>query len=302
MKNETSDKKNKLKYNSPMLESWHRLMRRPAGIIALAIIIIIILVAIFADVIVPYEDGIRQVGANKYMAPNAEHIFGCDQFGRDMFARIIHGTRVDLLMSLSATIMAVFIGTVLACFCACFGGKVDMVVMRFMEVLSSIPGLVLALAICAGIGSGMWQLIVALTVSTIPLHVRMLRSSAITVSGTDYIEAAKAQGSGTWRILLKHYVPNITSILILQFTQCVSVCITVGATLSFVGLGVKSPTPEWGILLSDGVAYMQMCPWMAIVPGVVIVVVALAISTFGDCLRDAFDPKLKGKKLRRKRA
>lgn len=299
----TNDKSEKqMKYKSPMRESWGRLIHRPAGAISFAIILFIICIAVFANLIVPYDEAISQAGATKYLAPCAGHIFGCDQYGRDLFARIVYGTRVDLFMSLTASVCGVFLGTILGCACAYFGGKVDMVVMRIVEIISSIPGLVLALAICAGIGSGMWQLIVALTASTVPLHIRMVRSSAITVSGIDYVEAAVAQGSGVGRIIFKHYLPNVLSIVILQFTQCCSVCITVGATLSFIGLGVKSPTPEWGIILSEGVEYMQVCPWLAIVPGVFIVVTALAISTFGDCLRDAFDPKLKTRMSRRKRA
>lgn len=286
---------------SPMRESWDRLMKRPAGVISLAIIVIILLVAILAGVIVPYEDAIRQVAGQKYLPPSPEHLFGCDNYGRDLFARIVHGTRIDLAMSLSATTIAVFIGTILACLCAYYGGKVDMIIMRISEVISSIPGMVLALAICAGIGSGMWQLVVAMIAGTLPLHIRMIRSMALSINSIEYIEAAKAQGAGPFRILLKHYVPNIISIVILQYTQCVSVCIVMGSTLSFIGLGVKSPTPEWGMLLSEGMTYMAMCPWMTIAPGIAIVITALAISTFGDCLRDAFDPKLKVNAIRRKK-
>lgn len=285
----------KTKSNSPTVDSLRRLLRRPAAIVSLTFIALLLLIAIFADVIVPYSAAVEQNGAALYQAPSMEHIFGTDQYGRDLFARIIHGTRVDIFMSVSATVVSVSIGTILACLCAYFGGKIDMVVMRIAEILSSIPGMVLALAICTGIGRGMWQLIVALIVSTISLHVRMLRSAALGVGSMEYVESAKALGAGTWYILMKHYIHNITSVLIIQFTQNISVNITVGATLSFIGLGVKSPTPEWGMLLSDGLDYLLICPWMAIFPGIFVVLTALSVSTFGDCLRDAFDPKLKGK-------
>ena len=167
--------------------------------------------------------------------------------------------------------------------------------MRIMDVVSSIPGLVLALAICAGIGRGMWQLIVAMIISTIPIHVRMLRSAALNVGSMEYVESAKALGGSTLYIMVKHYVRNITSVLLIQLTQNISVTITVGATLSFIGLGVKSPTPEWGMLLSEGLDYLMVNPWAAIFPGIFVVLTSLAVSTFGDCLRDALDPKLKGK-------
>lgn len=286
----------RLKKNSPARDSWRRLLQRPSGVISLAVIVIIFLIAIFADLIVPYSEAITPVGGvAKLLKPSAEHWFGTDYYGRDLFARVIHGTRIDIFMSVSATLVSVTLGTTLACLCAHFGGKVDSVIMRVADVLSSIPGLVMALAICAGIGRGMWQLIVAMILGTVSIHVRMLRSAALGVGSMEYVESARALGARTGFILRKHYLHNIVSVLLIQLTQNISINITIGATLSFIGLGVKSPTPEWGMLLSEGMDYLMINPWVAIFPGIFVVVTALAVSTFGDCLRDALDPKLKGK-------
>lgn len=282
--------------NSPGLDSWRRLWRRPVAVVSMVVLMIIIGIAIFADLIVPYSQAITPVGGvSSLLKPSAEHIFGTDFYGRDLFARVIHGTRIDILMSVSATAVSITLGTVLACLCAHFGGKVDNVIMRIADVLSSIPGLVMALAICAGIGRGMWQLIVAMIMGTIAIHLRMIRSAALGVGSMEYVESAKALGAKTGYILRRHYLHNVVSVILIQATQNISINITIGATLSFIGLGVKSPTPEWGMLLSEGLDYLMINPWAAIFPGIFVVVTALAVSTFGDCLRDALDPKLKGK-------
>lgn len=287
-------KKNKTTY-SPLLDTIKRIFKRPEGIAAIAIILLIILIAIFADVIVPYEKAITPDGLSRLQGPSAAHWFGTDSYGRDLFARVIHGTRIDLFMAVSATMISITIGTIMALMCAHFGGAVDSIIMRIADILSSIPGLVLALAICAGIGRGMWPLILCMIVGTVSLHTRMIRSAALSVGGMEYIESAKALGASTPHIMWHHYIPNVTSVMLLQLTQNIAIDITMGATLSFIGLGVKTPTPEWGMLLSEGMDFLLATPWAAIFPGIFVVVTSLAIATFGDVLRDALDPKLKGK-------
>ncbi len=283
------------KKRSSLAEVWLRLRKSPVAMLSLAGIILIVLIAIFADVIVSYDSGIVQNARAKLLAPSAEHWFGTDQFGRDFFSRVIHATRTDLFLSIVSTALSVIGGTLLGCVGAYFGKKTDMIIMRACDILSGIPGMVLAMAICAGLGGGTVQLLIALSIGGIPVHTRMIRSKAISVSSMEYMEAAGALGSKTGRTLIKHLVPNIDSMIIIQFTGSIAQNIMMCASLSFINLGVKAPTPEWGILLSDGMTYMKLSPWLAVFPGVFIVFMSLCINTFGDCLRDAFDPKLKGK-------
>lgn len=283
------------KKRSSLSEVWSRLRKNKIAMVSLIGILIIVLIAVFADVIVDYDYGITHNVREKLLEPSSTHLFGTDQYGRDFFARVIHATRTDLCISLVSTAIAVICGTILGCIGAYFGKAVDMVIMRICDILSGIPGMVLAMAICAGLGGGTTQLLIALSIGGIPLHTRMIRSKAISVSGMEYIEAAGALGSGTFRTLMKHLVPNVDSMIIIQFTGSIAQNIMMCASLSFINLGVESPTPEWGILLSDGMTYMKISPWLAIFPGIFIVFLSLCINTFGDCVRDAFDPKLKGK-------
>lgn len=284
------------KSHGELYSTLKRLSRRPEAVISGIICIIILLTAVFADVIADYDDmAIAQDMANVLQAPCAEHILGTDQYGRDIFARIIHGVRTALLMGVCASLLSLFVSTILACLCAYFGGMVDMVIMRIMDVLSSIPPIILALAVCTSLGNGLWQLIFALGFGSISVHTRMIRSSALTVAKQDYVESAQALGAGTGRIIGKYILPNIISIIIIQFSGNIATNIMLGATLSFIGLGVKVPRPEWGIMLSEGMNYMRMSPHMILVPAFALIITTVAINTFGDCLRDALDPALKGK-------
>ncbi|MBQ9032006.1 MAG: ABC transporter permease [Parasporobacterium sp.] len=285
-----------MKKRGQFAEVWGRLRKNKLAMISLSVLLLICMAAIFADLIANYNNiVIKQNGAERLMAPCAQHWFGTDEFGRDIFARIIHGARMALLMGFGATIISVAAGLILACVASYFGGVVDMVIMRVMDVLNSVPALVISLAICSGLGAGTWQLIVALSVAGIPIHTRMIRSNALGVMGNEYIEAAKSQGASTASVIFSHMVPNIASIIIIQITSTVATNILMGATLSFIGLGVKPPRPEWGLMLSSGTDYMLKNPHMVIFPGIAIILTALSVNTFGDCLRDAFDPKLKGK-------
>jgi ABC-type dipeptide/oligopeptide/nickel transport system permease subunit len=198
-------------------------------------------------------------------------------------------------VAVTSVVISAFFATILGC-CACFfGGTVDAVIMRGIDVLTSIPALIMALAICAGLGAGTWQLIVALSVSNISIYTRMVRSRAITIVNMEYIESATALGGGTVHIITRHLVPNLASVLIVTGTSQISMNIMMTATLGFIGLGVTPPRPEWGLMLSNGITYMGRYPYMVIIPGLAIVITSLCIATFGDYLRDAFDPQLKGR-------
>lgn len=283
------------KRNSSFFETWRRLQAQPVAMICLVLIAFIVIVAIFADIIVDYDDAVKQVAADKLMHPCAEHIFGCDQYGRDMFARIVHGTRIDLLVGICASVCSLIVSVILATCSALFGGKVDMVIMRIVDVLCSVPALVIALAICGGLGNGIWQLIIALTIPSIGMHTKMVRSQALPLASKEFIEASTILGCDTLHKILRHLVPNLASIIIINITASVAQNIMMCATLSFIGLGIKAPMPEWGLMLSEGLNYMVRHPHMVAVPALTLLLTTLCINTFGDYLRDAFDPQLKGR-------
>lgn len=296
MSDTTAYAKVRLKRRSPLGEVWSRLRKRPVAMLSLAGILLIILVAIFADVIADYSTMVIQQDVyNKFLPASGEHWLGTDHLGRDVFGRIVHGTRTALIMGFGANIITCLIALVLACTCAFFGGKVDLVIMRFVDVLASLPSLVLALAISAGLGSGLWQLIVALAVGNIAPITQMFRSSALSEANKEYMEAGKALGASNFWMMTRYLLPNMLSIVLIQLTSYVAINILMGATLSFIGLGVKAPQPEWGMMLAEGLQYYTTYPQLVIIPGLFLVFTALCIMTFGDCLRDAFDPKLKGK-------
>lgn len=288
--------KKQFKKQGQLASAWVRLRKQPSAVIVIIGIILICLVALFADVLADWETKVvAQDMTQKFMAPCLAHPFGTDHMGRDILGRIIHGTRTALLMGVVGSMISIIIATVLACFCAYFGGVVDTVIMRIIDVFSAIPPTVIALAICAGLGNGLPQLIVALAVGSIAVHTRMVRSYALTVAKSDYIESSMALGASTSRIMIQHIIPNIISIIIIQFTGNISINILMGATLSFIGLGVKAPRPEWGLMLSEGMTYMSRAPHMIIFPALALVITAVCINTFGDALRDALDPQLKGR-------
>lgn len=284
------------KKHSQGREVWMRLCRRPTGMISLIGVALLLFLAIFADLLVPYEMAIKQVAADKLTPPfSPGHFLGADNFGRDILARIIHGARTALEIGLVSALASLIISTVLSCLCAMLGGWVDNIIMRVIDVVSCIPSMVVALAICAALGNGIPQLLIALTFSGLPMHTKMIRSVALGVSKMEYVESAVALGAKPGYIMIRHLCPNLASIIIINGTAQVSINIMIGATLGFIGLGVKAPTPEWGTMLADGMSFMLRNQYMVLIPGLVLCFAALCINTFGDCLRDAFDPQLKGK-------
>lgn len=285
-----------LKRQGQMASAMHRLMKRPSAVISIIGIVIVLLLAASADFIADWDTRVvAQDIYNKFATPSAEHWFGTDHLGRDVFARVIHGTRTALLMGVVGSAVSIVAATALACCCAYFGGIVDTIIMRIVDVLSAIPPTIIALAICAGMGNGLPQLIFALAMGSIAVHTRMIRSYALTVAKSDFIEASTALGASTGRLMIQHIVPNIISIIIIQFSGNISINILMGATLSFIGLGVKAPRPEWGLMLSEGLDYMARAPHVIIFTALALVITTVCINTFGDALRDALDPQLKGK-------
>lgn len=285
----------KVQRRSSFAEAWMRLKKNKLAMVALVIVCLLILTAIFADLITPYENAIANNAAAKYAKPSAEHWFGCDNLGRDLFARVIHGSRVSLLLGFGATAVATVIASLLGSAAAFIGGKFDAVVMRLVDILSSIPSILLSLAIAAGFGRGLPQLVISIAIGSLPGYIRIVRSTVLGIASQEYIEAAKAVGISTRSIIVSQILPNALSTILVQATMMVSANILSGTMLSFLGLGVPVPRPEWGAIMSDGLDYIRYASHLVIFPTIFIAITALSINILGDGLRDAFDPRLKGK-------
>ena len=281
---------------SQFREAWDRLKVSPRAMISLGFIVFMVLVAIFADVLADYQSTcVTQHLAEKLQGPSAAHILGTDEVGRDLFGRVVHGSRVALEIGFGTTAVALLIGIVLGCTSAFYGKWVDNLIMRITDVLSTIPPLVLAMAIVAGLGNGVPQLMVAVGAGQVSEFVRLIRAKGLSVANMEFIESGRALGARNTRLIFKYLLPNVVSVVLIQGTVAVARAILTGATLSFIGLGVQSPTPEWGAMLQNAVNYIQLKPYQIVVPGVALVLTSMSINTFGDCLRDALDPQLKGK-------
>jgi peptide/nickel transport system permease protein len=250
--------------------------------------------AIFADFIVDYEtEAIKQNMQNRFSPPSKEHFFGTDNFGRDVFARIVFGARISLFVGIITVGISLFFGVLIGATAGYFGGKVDNILMRIMDVFLAIPQMLMAIAVVAALGTDMFNLLIALSVSQIPRFARIVRSSILTVKGQDYIEAARACGTSNSRIIIKHILPNAIGPITVQATLNVAITILVISALSFVGLGVQPPTPEWGSMMADSKSQLRYHPYLVIIPGIFIGLTVMSLNVIGDGLRDALDPRLK---------
>lgn len=281
------------KRNSQLPEIWRRYKKNKAAMVGLVILIFIILIAVFADVIVPYEKCIEQVGSERLQGPSAAHWFGTDDLGRDLFARVIHGSRYSLLIGVSASLMALAAGAILGASAGYFGGMVDNIICRITDVFMCVPPILLSLAVVAALGSNMKNLIIAITVSCIPGNIRLIRSVVLTVAEQDYVEAARSYGASHARIIFKYVLPNAMGPIIVNTTMAISDMILSAAGLSFIGMGIQPPSPEWGALLSNAQKYMFTSLYLLIFPGIFILLSSLSFNLVGDGLTDALDPKLK---------
>ena len=276
-------------------EVWHRLKKNKGAMAGLVIIALLALVAIFADVLVDYDTQvIGMTLKDRLQAPSKAHIMGTDDLGRDIFARLIYGSRFSLSVGVVAVAIAVFIGVILGAFAGYYtGGIVEDIIMRFTDIFAAVPNMLMAIVIVAALGANTFNLMFSVGVTSIPQFVRTTRAAVLTVTGQEYIESARAIGESETKIIFKHILPNCLSPIIVRVTLRVSSAIISASSLSFLGLGVPAPAPEWGSMLSSGRAYLRGHSYMTLFPGLAIMITVLAFNMVGDGLRDAMDPKLK---------
>ncbi|MGH7387999.1 MAG: ABC transporter permease [Candidatus Rokuibacteriota bacterium] len=282
---------------SPTMQAVRRLRRSTTALIGLGIVAVLFLVAAFADVLAPMSPVVSDQ-TQTFQAPSREHPLGTDQLGRDMLSRVIHGTRISLVVGLASVLMALAVGVPLGMVAGFYGGRIDSVVMRAMDLILAFPIYLLAIIIMviftptAGL-IGTIKVVGAIAIVRIPIYARLVRGSVLSIKEKEYVEACRALGVRDPWILLRHVLPNSLAPIIVTTTLGIATAIIVEATLSFLGLGTQPPTPSWGWDLKANVAFIQANPWLTIFPGAAIFVTVLGFNLFGDGLRDALDPRLK---------
>ena len=284
----------KYKKKSEIVTIWRQFRKNKLAVAGLIIFLIMLLLAITAPLHINYEvDVIEQHIGDRLQGPSAEHIFGTDAYGRDIFNRILWGARVSMFTGLAVIVFALIGGIALGATAGYLGGKVDNLIMRLLDIIQSLPAMLLSIVLSAVLGPGYFNTILALSVNGMPASARMLRAQMMKVRGNEYIEAAQSINCSKFRIIVRHMIPNSFSPNIVQATMSIAHMIVMAASLSFIGLGVQPPTPEWGAMLTGARQFIRQCPHMVIFPGLAIAVTVLAVNLMGDGLRDALDPKLK---------
>ena len=281
-----------VKSESYFASVWTEFRKNRAAVVGMAILLTIILVAIFADMLAPC-DPYLQVYAEALQPPSAAHLFGTDEFGRDIFSRVLYGARISLLVGVVSVAIACVFGSLLGASAGYFGGAYDAVVMRCMDVLLAIPSLLLNLSIVAALGKSVFNMMLAVGVSNVPRYCRIMRASVLQIKNTEYVDAARVSGASNMFIILRHIIPNCLAPIIVQATLSVGSAIIACAGLSFLGVGIPAPIPEWGAMLSNGKDFLRHNAYITIFPGLAIMLTVLSLNLMGDGLRDAFDPKLR---------
>ena len=275
-----------------VIQTIRRLRTNSTAMFGLIVLALLILLSVFAPVIAPYhytEMDMLQLNA----APSLKHLFGTDSLGRDILSRLIYGGRYSIFLGFSASVLSMAAAIVLGSLAGYFGGWVDNVVLRICDVVQAIPGILLSIVISAVLGPGFFNTILALAIGGIPSGIRLTRAQILSVRSEEYLEAAASVNCSSMRIMFRHILPNILSPLIVGFTMGIGNTIMLESSLSFIGLGVQPPAPEWGAMLSAGRDFIRNYPWQIIFPGIFVFVTVLSINLFGDGLRDALDPKMK---------
>lgn len=282
----------KKKKNSEFRNILKRLCKNKSAMLGIGIFLMLGVLAILAPYISPY--GYDQMNLKeKLQLPSLTHWFGTDELGRDVFTRIIYGGRYSLTVGLISTLSGLIFGIILGAIAGFYGGKVDNIIMRTLDIFQSIPGMLLTITISSVLGSGFDKTIMALAITQISGFARTLRAQVLSVREVEYVQAAEAIGCNTFRQIVKYVLPNSFAPLLVQVTMNIAVAVLITASLSYIGLGIQPPTPEWGAMLSGAKGYIRTYPHLLIFPGMAIAITVLGLNMFGDALRDALDPKLK---------
>lgn len=275
-----------------MREIWFRFYKNKLALFGLVVILGYIMLALLGPYIAPY-DPFKMYPNNMLQGPDAKHLFGTDQFGRDILSRVIYGSQISLKVGLISISISLVIGVAMGIAAAYYGGWIDSVISRMTDVLFSFPDILLALALMAVLGPSLTNVMIAIGIVYIPIFARMTRGSVLSIKAALYIEAARSIGVSNLTIMFRHVLPNVLAPIIVQATLSFAFAILTEAALSFLGLGVEPDTPSWGIMLNEGTDYMEMAWWIAVFPGIAITLAVLGLNVVGDGLRDALDPSLK---------
>lgn len=280
------------KKKSQWKDCVRRFMKSRSAVFGFVVIVLLVICALFPQWIAPYSYD-KQVLSERFIAPCAEHLFGTDDFGRDIFSRVVYGARISLTIGVASVSFSCVIGVLLGAISGYYGNVVDNIMMRLIDIMLAIPNILLAMSIVAAMGNGLKNLIIAIGIGAISGYARIVRASVLSEKEKEYVEAARSIGASDFDIIVKHILPNCLAPIIVQATMSVAVAILSAASLSFIGLGIEPPTPEWGSMLSAGRAYIRDYWYVVTFPGFAIMITVFAVNLFGDGLRDALDPKLK---------
>ncbi len=285
---------NEYKGRSLAQETWRRFLKNKGAVVGMIFMVLLLVLACAGDLLYDYNAEIINMNIPEAsLAPSLEHLFGTDQLGRDVFARVVYGTRYSLIIGVGSVAVGLIVGLITGSLAGFYGGMWDQLVMRSNDILYSIPNIMLAVVIVQVLGTSIISLVIALSISSATSFAKITRAAVMTIQGQEYVESAYAMGLPTWKIILKHIIPNCLSPIIVQVTLAIGSNIIAASSLSFLGVGVPIPTPEWGTMLSDGRQFIVSEPWMCVFPGLAIMLTVLALNLMGDGLRDALDPKLK---------
>ena len=280
------------KRKSQLRQVGERLLDNKGAVIGLVLLVVILLVCLIGPYFSPYEYT-QMVLTDKFMAPCAKHPLGTDGYGRDILVRLMYGGRYSLLLGFSGALSGMVVGIILGLINGYIGGTFDTVFMRFLDIWAAIPGQLLSIIISSALGPGFVNTVIALSIGEVPLVIRLMRAQILRVRKEEYLEAAHSINASPLRIMFKHILPNVISPVIVNTTMNIGAVITSAAALSYLGLGIKPPNPEWGAMLSAGKNYIGVYNWLVLYPGLCIALVVLCVNLFGDGLRDAIDPKMK---------
>lgn len=282
------------KQRSQWAEVWHRLKKDKGAMLGLTVVLLIVFAALAANILLDYDTDV--IGMNtreRLQAPSAAHLLGTDEYGRDIFFRILYGARYSLSVGLVAVAIALTLGVLLGAIAGYKGGHIEEVIMRATDIFSSVPNMLMAMVVVSALGQSMFNLMIAIGITSVPQFVRITRAAVLTVRTQEYIESARAIGLSTRKIIMSHILPNCLSPIIVQTTLRVASAIISSSSLSFLGLGIPAPNPEWGSMLSGGRKFIRDYSYMTLFPGLAIMITVLSLNLLGDGLRDALDPKLK---------